>query len=426
MNRNKRIAVLVVALVAAGTAWAVGAVSSPVALDIASPANVTTTAALPPPTSQSATATVATTTTTTQAPTPVGVPEAPGPEPGLPTPGVVGDFDGLGIATVPGGGADLFDAAGGAPLLHAREGLVFPVEAAAGDWVRILTPCESAAWLQAGDVLIEAKAPPVAVGAGFALSSAVIVIDPGHGGPHNLGATSPDGALLEKDVNLDIARRVRDLLTEPHDVDWTAGTIFVGNEVPGAGRVIVTRTGDGDAADYEAGLRFRAKIANAAGAHALISIHNNAGFETTLKMAGSDVYYQSQLVESRRLAVLLVEEFERSFVFFDTGWVGAIEVGAKSRLSPRDGTTQYYGVLRHTEVPAVIAEGAYLTSEGEAALLATTAFRQAYAEAVYRAVVRFLTTDDPGDGPSYDPEVWDGSAGSGAPKPDCVVPSQPS
>jgi N-acetylmuramoyl-L-alanine amidase len=194
--------------------------------------------------------------------------------------------------------------------------------------------------------------------------------------------------------------------------------------VPAVRRAYVTRVGDGDAADYETGLIFRSRLANAVNADAMVSIHNNAGWELSLEIPGSDVYYQSQIPESRRLAVILSEEFQRSFAAFEADWVGASFVGAKSRLSPRDGTSQYYGVLRRSEMPTVIGEGAYLASQSEADLLATPEFRQAYAEAAYRALVRFLTTDDPGFWPSTDPVVWDVRRGSGDARPDCVIPSQ--
>jgi hypothetical protein len=75
-------------------------------------------------------------------------------------------------------------------------------------------------------------------------------------------------------------------------------------------------------------------------------------------------------------------------------------------------------------MPTVIGEGAYLASQSEADLLATAEFRQAYAEAAYRALVRFLTTDDPGSWPSADPVVWAGSRGSGDARADCVIPAQ--
>jgi N-acetylmuramoyl-L-alanine amidase len=248
-------------------------------------------------------------------------------------------------------------------------------------------------------------------------------VDPGHGGPWNTGAASPSG-LAEKNVNLDIARRVRDLLSEPRSVDWSTGEILNGNDIPEAGWVILTRTGEGADADHEAGLFYRSYLANAANAHAMVAIHNNAGWEVRLESPGSDVYYQSQIPESRRFARIMVEELLRSFAPFEADWVGAVETGAKSRLSPREGNPQYYGILRRSEMPTVITEGVYLSNQSEADLLATAEFRQAYADAVYRALVRFLTTDDTGDGGDSDPVVWYGDAGSGDARPDCVIPSQ--
>jgi hypothetical protein len=120
----------------------------------------------------------------------------------------------------------------------------------------------------------------------------------------------------------------------------------------------------------------------------------------------------------------MVQELVRSFSGFEADWVGAVETGAKSRLSPREPHAQYYGILRRSEMPTVIAEGVYIANQSEADLLATAEFRQSYAEAVYRALIRFLTTDDTGDADDSDPEIWAGSAGSGDARPDCVIPAQ--
>ena len=163
----------------------------------------------------------------------------------------------------------------------------------------------------------------------------------------------------------------------------------------------------------EAGLFYRSYLANAANAHAMVAIHNNAGWEVRLESPGSDVYYQSQVPDSRRFARIMVEELQRSFAPFEADWVGALETGAKSRLSPREGNPQYYGILRRSEMPTVIAEGVYIANQSEADLLETAEFRQAYADAVYRALVRFLTTDDVGGGSDTDPVIWYGDAGSG-------------
>lgn len=381
-------------------------------------------------TTQASTTTIPPTTTSTTSTTtipiePLGVPAFPQVSEEPPEPTMPEGFLGSGIATVAAGGADLSEQLDGTPFVTAREGLVFPVTARSGDWLRVFTSCDVPAWVNADRVAVEQPAAPGAVGEGFDFANAVIVLDPGHGGPNNIGAVGPTG-LAEKSVNVLIAQRVRDLLAESHVVDWDTGTIFTGSDIPAARWVLMTRVGDDDEADYEAGLDFRAEIANRAGAHVMVSIHNNAGWELELEFPGSDVYYQSQdpvAAQSRRLATLLTDEFQRSFAGFAADWVGAEFVGAKSRLSPRDGESQYYGLLRYAEVPSVIAEGLYLSNPTEEALLRTPQGQQAYAEAVYRAIVRFLTTDDVG-GDSLDPEVWEGFAGSGSAKPDCVIPAQ--
>lgn len=333
-------------------------------------------------------------------------------------------FSGEGVVTLAQGGADLYAEPGSDPFQVARAGLVFAGLSMQGDWIEVFTSCDTTAWVRASQVFAEPAAPSAEIGAGFDFSNAVIVVDPGHGGPWNTGAASPSG-LVEKTINLDIGRRVRDLLSEPHTVDWATGTVYRGAEVPAAGRVIMTRNGDGDTADYEAGLSFRSALANAANASAMVAIHNNAGWEVELNVPGVDVYYQSQLSASRRFAKIMVEELLRSFAPFNADWVGAIETGAKSRLSPREAHEQYYGVLRRTVIPTVITEGAYIANPSEADLLATAAFRQAYAEGVYRALIRFLATDDVGGGHSTDPVIWEGNAGSGDARPECMIPAQP-
>lgn len=358
------------------------------------------------------------------APVPIGVPEEPSAPPAAPEPHVVEGFTGRGVVTIAAGGAELYQEIGGEPFVVAREGLVFAGERMDGDWIEVFTSCDATAWVDSSKVLAQPPSAPAEIGVGFDFSEATILIDPGHGGPWNIGAASPSG-LAEKGINLDISRRVVDLLRQPHTVDWATGEILTGAGVPAAGWVLITRVGDDETGDYEAGLTFRSELANAANATAMVAIHNNAGWEVDLDMPGSDVYYQSQIPESRRFARIMVEELHRSFAPFNADWVGALVTGAKSRLSPRDDNPQYYGILRRGQMPTVITEGAYISNQSEADLLATPEFRQAYAEAVYRGLIRFLTTDDTGIADDSDPEIWHGIAGSGDAVPECVIPEQP-
>lgn len=410
-----------VLLIAIG--WATGFGQSSGTTD-AAPSTTTTSSSTTTTTAATTTSSTTTTTTTTTVPIRlVGVPNRPDPDPAAPSPGVDADFTGEGVAIAVRGGTDVYREPGGEPEVTAHEGLAFPVFDLEGDWLRIVDVCNDEAFIRATDARVISQREQATPGVGFDFSEAVIVLDPGHGGP-NIGAVGRQVGLVEKEINLDISRRIRDLLLDPHTVDWETGDIYTGEAIPAAELVLLTRTEGPEGADIEAGLAYRAFLANAAGADVFVSIHNNAGHEVTLDSPGSDVFYQSQLTSSRRLAAILVEEFGRSFSQFDATWVGGSVAGAKSRLSPRDGG-QYYGVLRRAEMPAVIAEGAYLSNPSEEALLNTPRFRQAYAEAVYRAIVRFLTTNDAGDGFSTDPEIWEGFAGSGAPRDTCTIPEQP-
>ena len=74
-------------------------------------------------------------------------------------------------------------------------------------------------------------------------------------------------------------------------------------------------------------------------------------------------------------------------------------------------------------MPAVIVEGIYISESEEEALLDTDAFRQSYADGVYRGIVRFLTTTEEGTGiraPEPFPDDAGTVAGSG-----CELPAQP-
>lgn len=383
-----------------------------------SPGPTSTAATVPPtstePTLPPSTTPVPTTTTTVPAPRAVAADPLPWPEP--PEPGVAPEPGQTGVAVIARGGAGLSTEPDTEPFVVAREGLTFGVRNRVGDWLEVVTPCDTAAWLEARSV---AFAPTAAPGEGF--GSAVFVLDPGHGGP-NLGATGPTG-LGEPAVNLDIARRASDLLGQSNRIDWATGQILPGDDIPPAGAAWLTRTAGPPDADYEAGLFFRTELARLAGATALVSIHNNADPDGPFDGPGSEVFYSVTRPESRRLAGLLMEEFRRGFAPFDAAWVGDTDAGAKYRLRS-DGSTDYYGILRNADVPAVIAEGAFISNESEEALLRTPEFRQAYADAIYRALVRFVLTDDPG---SLYTEPYERfvDAGRGDPLPTCEIPAQP-
>lgn len=290
----------------------------------------------------------------------------------------------------------------------------FAVLGEEGGGYRVMDVCNREGWIAAdqvdpGEVLVERN--------GFA--DAAIVLDAGHGLP-DLGAIGPT-RLLEAEANLDVTRRIAELLRSPHDVDWATGAVSSGSAVPAARNVVVTRPHDGpNGGDYEVGLTFRATLANTVEADAFVSIHHNSGGAVSLDHPGSEAYVSNFDPESTRLGGLMVDELRRGLARFDADWIGGNGSGLLARVN-NDGA-DYYTLIEVADVPTAIVEGAYISNPSEEALAKTDAFRQAYAEAVYRALVRFIGTED---NPIPTHEVQNYNPGGGIrDMSDCVVPPQ--
>ncbi len=326
-----------------------------------------------------------------------------------------------GVVVFPAGGAPLSETQGGTPFMQVHEGVVMGFQNRVGDWLEVTTTCNDPAWVNAADVEVTPQATRQPTGTGFDVSQSTIVLDPGHG-DRDWGGVGPNG-LGEKNVNLDIAEKVRTLMESAHSVDWTTGDIGTGSDVPAFGSVWLTRDRNGpNDGDFELGLAFRAEFANAAGSDVFVSIHNNTVPRIDTEIPGTEVYYAVSVEDSDRLASLIYEELLLSFSDFEADWTGGEILGARARVDPAT-DTDYYGVLRRASMPAVIVEGIYISEEDQEALLTTDEFRQAYAEGVYRGIVRFLTTDETGTG-IQNPELFpddSGTVNSSA----CEIPAQP-
>ncbi|MBV8693671.1 MAG: N-acetylmuramoyl-L-alanine amidase, partial [Actinobacteria bacterium] len=160
-------------------------------------------------------------------------------------------------------------------------GVVLPVTGFENNGVRVLTPCENSAVLDAGT--------PV--------KGASVVLDPGHGGKES-GAVGPN-RLAEKNANLAVTRVVRDTLAR--------------NGVA----VLLTRTGD-----YDMTLTARAAVVNAIRPAAFVSIHHNADPDGPHNGPGTETYYQLASASSKRLAGLIYEEVTRALAQYRIAWVG--------------------------------------------------------------------------------------------------------
>lgn len=171
--------------------------------------------------------------------------------------------------------------------------------------------------------------------------SAIIVIDPGHGGG-DLGAVNRYVNVFEKDLNLQLALKLGQYLKE-------AGY-----------KVIFTRTTDRDVtwaySPDRVELQARADVGNINSACIFVSVHCNASVNRNVK--GFAVYWTKQ--QDYELA----RNFENDFI------------DPSLDLMNRGAIRGSYYVLRHTNMPAIIVETAFVSNHEEAQKLKTEEFQK--------------------------------------------------
>lgn len=246
-------------------------------------------------------------------------------------------------------------------------GVVVPIRATGADRYVVGTPCAASA-----AVPVDLLDP---------MGTVDVVLDPGHGGDVETGAVGPNG-VREADLNLLVARKVRDGLTERGITS------------------VITRGGD-----YRMAILARVELATALRPELFVSIHHNAGSIVPATEPGTIVFHRHEDAASRRAAGLAYEELVAALRPLDLPWVNSLEPGAFAAIRETDGLDAY-GVLRRNEVPAILTEALFLQNGPEAEALATEEVQDLEAAALVRAIERFLTTDDPGTG-FRGPEVYD-------------------
>ena len=190
----------------------------------------------------------------------------------------------------------------------------------------------------------------------------LVCIDPGHGGRYP-GTVSPfQDELYEKNIVLDMGLRLKKLL-EKEGIE-----------------VIMTRETDNHLnSDWEEDVRERPKIANSAGATFFISIHVNAMDPSTKnasKYNGTEIYHYGKdhgSYTSKELADIMGSEINKAT---DTKYNGVIQ--------------QNFGVLRLSNMPALLVETAYITNPDDHKRLISDTFRQDMAECIFHGTLKIL------------------------------------
>ncbi len=190
-----------------------------------------------------------------------------------------------------------------------------------------------------------------------------VVIDAGHGGEDG-GAISASG-VVEKDINLEIALLLRDLL-----------------EANGV-KVVMTRTTDTLLYDKNADYEGRKKVLDLAARRELaentenavfVSIHMNAYPQTQYK--GLQVWYSKNCETSYFLAKTL-------------------QSTAKLHLQPDNnrevkGATSAIHLLHRLTCPAVLVECGFLSNPEEAELLSTEEYQKQLALVLFLGIVEWM------------------------------------
>jgi stage II sporulation protein D len=177
------------------------------------------------------------------------------------------------------------------------------------------------------------------------LKGKVFVIDPGHGGQS--GDNIGPGGLREKDVNLDIARKLVVLLEK-------------------AGAQAYLTRGD----DREMLLSERAEMANTIRPHFFISIHQNGFYHPGV--SGAEAYHYEGDLEGERLGRMIMLQLVKD--------LGTADRGVK--------TANFY-ILREIKVASLLLETAYITNPDEEQKLRSEHYRADIAASIFMGIIRY-------------------------------------
>ena len=197
--------------------------------------------------------------------------------------------------------------------------------------------------------------------------SLVIVLDPGHGG-RDPGA--PHGDLIEKDINLDISRRVRTRLEKRGQ------------------RVVMTRSGD-----HQVELVERAAMANRYKNVLFVSIHQNGAI--TKGAGGVETFFTwpkpSSVMNRQRDLYKLPEdaqhEDERSRMLAERvhqafcQTTGATDRGVKNKS---------LSVTRNVHGPSILVECGFLTNKEDAERIRSDRYRDRISDGIAAGIMTYV------------------------------------
>lgn len=203
-----------------------------------------------------------------------------------------------------------------------------------------------------GMILAGKKLSELAVNGETKVESPLVVIDAGHGGedPGKVGI----GGVLEKDINLDIAKKLRNHMEEQ------------------GLRVIMTRTEDISEASKLEDMKKRVELINENKPLIVVSIHQNSYSDASIK--GAQVFYYTESKESQKAAQIVQEELR-------------ILEPQNNRQAKAE--RQFY-MLKKTKVPTIIVECGFLSNKEDTEKLVKEDYQEKISQAICNGIIKWL------------------------------------
>ncbi|WP_199873000.1 N-acetylmuramoyl-L-alanine amidase family protein [Inediibacterium massiliense] len=188
-----------------------------------------------------------------------------------------------------------------------------------------------------------------------------IVIDPGHGGVDS--GTGEKFGIYEKEINLDVALRLRKLIKRDFKVTMTRDK-----------DTSLESKSDLNDSRYKKDLHARKTMINQYG-DLFVSIHVNADPYNS-RTRGVKIYYYPTSDESKKLAQSIRTEVNK-IVYKDSS--------IKAEILKED-----YYVLRETKCPGVLVEIGFITNSQERKLIQNNKYKNKIAKSIYKGIKNYI------------------------------------
>lgn len=187
----------------------------------------------------------------------------------------------------------------------------------------------------------------------------IVVIDPGHGGfdPGKVGVNK----VLEKDVNLSIALKLRTLMEQE-------GILVVMTREEDVGLYKET-----DSNKKLSDMKKRCEVIDESNCDLAVSIHQNSF--SSASVSGPQVFYFESSTEGQKLASIIQKQL--------------IDILKPKKERVEKANNNYY-MLKKVKAPSVIIECGFLSNSEEAMLLIDENYQEKVAIAIKNGVLEYL------------------------------------